>query len=427
ELATLLPSTSDPDANVLVVMSRVAQQRGHAREGREFAEAAFAAEPRKPAVILTLVAARMWAGDITGALDLVPALENSAGNTSMGVIARAFRSMVQCSVDGNLTETALTLEALTNSLGESDLHFLGVTLSNLAHVRKAQGRAEECLATSTLAVGRLESTSAGIELVSARLVRAWALAHLGDLGAARAEIALASRTAPEGQEIEVASEAAEVELFYGDPERANRWVEPFRNVGPDTDHGEQVTLAGIHADLLLGRFDEAAAKAKALNHGALRSTPSFEVRRLLVEALMVLIPGRGETYQSAAAARDLATSQGAELWVAVASVIEAGAVGRPLTPLIGRLDGRDPAILSICADTISLNLGGLSESTWNAVQREAARRPERWRPALRRALDRGDEATQFAAAILLDHVGSSEDVAPLRRAARALRSHPGSM
>jgi DNA-binding SARP family transcriptional activator len=426
-LAIALPQGAIPDANVLVVLSRVAQQRGHASEALGLAEAAFSADSSRPAVVLNLVTARMHAGDITGALDVVNVLEAAPGRDSVAMIAKVFRLLIDSSVAGDLVAASEALDVLIRSLRtQSESHFLGVALTDLAYVRKAQGRAIESLNQASEAIGFLESTSAGIELVSARLARAWAQAHLGDLLAAREEIAAASLAAPRAQGIEVAWEAAEIELLYGDPVRARAWAEPYAEIDADSDHGEQMALVSIHADLLLGRFDEAIARLQVLSHGTLRSACSFEVRRLLLESLAATLLKQPEALARAASAHALAMAQHAGLWADVASIQASTGEPSGLRSALTTIIPRDPAILSICADTIALNLDGLHGEAQDAVHAEAARRPERWRPALRRALDGDNDAVQFAAAQLLDQIGAEQDVSALRRAARLLRAHPGS-
>ena len=426
-LANALPRTATADPNVLVVLSRVAQQRGQSREGLQLAEIAFVADPTIPAVVLNLVTARLHSGEIAGALEVLDVLEAAPGRPSISLMARAFRSMIDCSVAGDLDIASLAFEELISCLrSQSELHFLGVALTDLAYVRKAQGRAEECFAGATEAVGLLESTSAGIELVSARLVRAWAQAHLGDLESARREISVASAAAPPAQAVEVAWEAAEVELLYGDPLVARTWTEPYSEVNPASDHGEQIALVGIHADLLLGRTHEAASRLPYLSHGTLRSTISFEVRRLLVESLAASILGQQDASETAKAARSLAVTQQAGLWANVASILERAALRQSINALLVNVGARDAAVLSICADTIAMGLSRLEAGALDIVDEEARRRPERWRPALRRALAAVDDDAQFAAAVLLDQIGAEQDVPRLRRAARSLRAYPGS-
>lgn len=425
-LATSLPQTSSPDPNVLVVLSRIAQQRGHSQVGRDFAEAAYAIEPGKTAVLVNLVTARMTAGDLAGALDLLQALEDSGKKATIAAMARAVRLMIHCSIGGDLETAAAEFESLIHDFRHrAEHHYLGVAQTNLAYVQKAQGRAAACLRTATEAVAHLESTSAGIELVSARLVRAWALAHLGDLESARFEISLAATSAPPGQAVEVAYEAGEVELLYGSPERARALVEPFGHVEFDSDHGEQALLVRIHADLLLGNLGSAGRLVRLLSHGALRTQVAFEARRLLVEATEKWLVNDPVAPAIAEAARALAASQGADLWVQAATLLTEGAAGRSLDRLVGSFGASDPAALSVSADIVCQGLGDLQEPALELVRSEASHRRERWRPALRRALARGEPSAQLAAAQILDAIGSQEDIPVLRRAAKALRAYPG--
>jgi len=425
-LATSLPERIEPDPNVLVVLSRIAQQRGQPQVGRDLAEIAYATEPRKTAVLLNLVTARMSADDIPGALGLLEALGQSGSKATVASMARVVRLMIECSVEGDLASAAEELELLVHALRQqAEHHYLGVAETNLAYVRKAQGRAAECLRTATDAIMQLESTSAGIELVAARLVRAWALAHLGDLDGARSEIAAAAGAAPPGQAVEVAYEAGEVELLYGDPERARKLIEPFGHLGADSDQGEQALLVRIQADLLLGDLTAASHRIAHLSHGALRTQVGFEARRLLVEAAVDWLTNESDAASRAETARELATSQGAFLWAQAAALLAEGAAGRSLDRLVGSFGVTDAASLSVSADVVALRLGDLGDSALALVASEASKRPERWRPALRRALERGDRRTQIRSAQLLDVVGSQEDVAVLRLAAKSLRAYPG--
>ena len=63
----------------------------------------------------------------------------------------------------------------------------------------------------------LANDPAGAEMASARAVTAWALAHQGDLEAARDLHRLALAEANEGSRVEVLLEAAEIELCMEAP------------------------------------------------------------------------------------------------------------------------------------------------------------------------------------------------------------------
>ena len=93
----------------------------------------------------------------------------------------------------------------------------------------------------------LQATSGGGELVSAHLLRAWALAHLGDIDQARKTIDDAKHQARGDQATEVAYEAAEIEALYGDASASLAHLAPIRDgISGETDTGEQIVVFFRH-------------------------------------------------------------------------------------------------------------------------------------------------------------------------------------
>ena len=84
-----------------------------------------------------------------------------------------------------------------------------------------------------------------------------------------------------------------------------------------------------------------------------------------------------------------------------------------------------PASLSLIAEVLIDRLNLLEPTIRSSVASEAARIPDRWREGLRQSLVRGDRHSRLEAAVLLDQIGEREDVLPLRRIARELRTSPG--
>src|SRR5439155_10705247 len=95
----------------------------------------------------------------------------------------------------------------------------------VVHARaQARGRATECLAHANAAIELLSSSSAGSELPSAFVTRAWALLHLGDTN--EGERALATARGSIGPSRPMALvECAEIAADYGDPQEAAAMVE----------------------------------------------------------------------------------------------------------------------------------------------------------------------------------------------------------
>jgi len=425
-LATALPPDLVADPNVLVVQSRVAQQRGLADDGLSLAEAAYAADSKSPAVVLTLITARLLAGDIAGGIDLLDRFEALAGYASAPRMARAIRAMIDCSVAGDIPNAASELEALISDLRvRPEKHYLGVALTDLAYIRNAEGRAAEALETASEAITLLTDTSAGVELVSAYLAHAWAMAIRGDLTAARNEVERARAVAPAGQAAEIAYEAGGLEVMLGDPQRAAELLVGLEAANPDTDLGEQVTLLTMLVNLVLGRVDDARRLLGHLRHDAPRSSVSFEAKRLYVEALALWMSGDAMAKTRAEAARGLAVAQGSHLLADAARLLADATKGHKLDHAVVAVAGADSAALSIAAEAICPHLGSLGGPALDLVRREAEKRPDRWRHPLRRELERSDPNTRFRAAGMLEIIGTAEDVPRLRIAGRMHRHEPG--
>ncbi|MES2211144.1 MAG: BTAD domain-containing putative transcriptional regulator [Chloroflexota bacterium] len=423
ELVTALPATDRPDPNVLVVLSRLAQQRGQSSLGRELAEAAFSEDRGSPPVALTVLSARLVTGDIEGAVSVASQLEAQDESAEAAALGQAIRLTLETSLNGDLEVAVNALESALRILRQrGGLHYIGVGLSNLGYLKKAQGDASIALAAADEAIELLEATSAGSELVSALLLRAWAVAHLGDLVRARSAIREAAETARGDQVLEVAYEGAEVEALYGDPDKSLTLLDGVDDViEGGTDRGEQALLARIHAFIALGRFTDAQDAIAMLNYGARRSAVAFEARRHLAAASLAVLTSSPDAFEIARTSQSICERQGANLWAGVSRIIAASADREEFLPTIRREAARDIAAVSIAADVVAGHLDWFDQSTKDRVADEIRRREERWRAPLRRVATAHTGASQAEAAKMLDEVGTHDDVTLLRGLARASR------
>jgi hypothetical protein len=183
------------------------------------------------------------------------------------MMARAFRSMIDCSVAGDLAYASQALVELIASLrSQSELHFLGVALTDLAYIKKAQGRPAECLADATEAVGHLESTSA-VSSLSPPASRPCVRKHISwDPESARQEILIASQSAPPAQAVEVALEAAEIELCTATPCALEYGLSPTA-MSAQTAIKASRSRSSHHATSLTV-LSEASARLPLLSHDA---------------------------------------------------------------------------------------------------------------------------------------------------------------
>ena len=420
ELVTALPATDHPDPNVLVVLSRLAQQRGQSELGRELAEAALLERRDSSAVGMTVLSARMAAGDIEGAMAIAAELERGAASVQGKAIGQTTRLLLSTSLTGKIEAAQAALEAaitMLRPLGSG--HFVGVGLSNLGYLCRAQGDATRALAVADEAIGLLETTSAGGELVSALLLRAWALAHLGDLRRARLAIDEARSKARGDQSLEVAYEAGEIEALYGDPASSLHLLASVEdNISAATDAGEQALLAQIHGLIAIGRFDDARFAASKLNVGALRSAVAFETRRHLVTASVDVLTGSTSGVEAARLCQLEAANQGASLWESVARLFASSADRNLFGDVVRQQCIRDVAVISMAADVVALHLDCLDSRTRGLVASEIHIRAERWRAPLRRAITTMGGPQQAEAAKMLDEVGTTDDVVLLGKPPR---------
>jgi|GEM_PF-909687 ATP-dependent transcriptional regulator len=426
DLASSLTTGGLTGAADLVLRSRLAQQRSDVDEALDLAEEAWAAEPETTAVLLNLVAARSFAGDIPGALEAGRLLERSSP-PHIAALARVYRDLMDASLEGSLDAAVASLQEVSIGQREKgEAHFLGVGLCNEAQMRLALGQAELALACADEAILLLASSSAGPELVSARLARGAALGHLGDINEARKEIDTALTTSLPGQRLEVAIEAADLELFYGQPSRATSYLTAIADrVAENADNGDRAVLALALSAAQAGRLDVAERELARIPPGIPHLTPAFELRRRLADCLIQVLGRRADALEHAGRCRNLAVRQGARGWEDYASVlgIIADESADPSEALLS-LAARSPGALSLAAEAVVSRLGDLSQPAFAAVRTEASQRPWRWREATRRASVVPGKI-DVAAAVLLDEIGEHQDISLLRGLARSSRDARG--
>lgn len=423
ELAASLPSGGLMGSADLVLRSRMAQQRGSADEALQLAERAWIDDPGSMAVLLNLVTARTLAGDVAGALEANQSLQRSEA-PELAAIGRAYQRVIDASLSGSLEIAATELRSLADGHRlRGQHHFLGVALLNEALTRHAMGQGDMALACADEAILLLEASSAGVELVSARLARTGALAYLGDIAGARAEVAIAERDALAGQRLEVATEAADAETFHGRSTLALAHLQTVGDrVGEDPDNGDWALLVRAVAQAHLGSLIAARADLDRITIGKPRTTTAFELRRQLAECLVSVLTSKGDAGVRAEQARQLAAKQGAATWFDYANLLKAAAdVTADPSPSVVATAAQNPVVLSMAAEAVLTRLVHCSNEAIAAVREAASKRPWRWlEPVRLTAADLGP--SRLLAAQLLEDIGELSDVPLLRRIARGSRA-----
>jgi DNA-binding SARP family transcriptional activator len=426
--AALLDPAEDgePDAVTLVIQSREAMQRGDTEAAVELATRATEAAPGASFAAITSMTAKLAAGQFETALEMAQRLDLPHVEPTVRALGRAMISTLSSSLDGDLREAVRALEAvIALASRESERHYRGVAELDLASIYKAMGRAEDALRAGEEAISALDAGSGKMELVSARLVRSWALAHLGRLSEARDESAIARSTGL--RTLEASIESAEVEINYGDPELARRLLGTVDDHDEtDADLEEQRRMALIQLAVIDGAIDLATSYIRGLRFGQVGSAAALESKRMFLTAQVAVVTDSAAGLELLARAERHATAQSADYWVLSARLLRASAGGAlDWDRGVAGVAVVDRAFLSIYAEAVVTRLADLSDAALATVSEEVTGRPERWRPALRRAVDSGLENRRHAAT-LLEAIGTEADIHRLRDASRALRGSSGS-
>jgi DNA-binding SARP family transcriptional activator len=294
---------------------------------------------------------------------------------------------------------------------------------NLSLVCFAKGNGERALACADESIALLGRTSAGVELVAARLAKAHALALLARIDEARQEIDLAKADASPSQSQELAAEIATIEALLGEGISVRAFVEASTSAPNLSDDGAELAAFGqalvrISDGDLLG----AAESIAKLRFGMPATTLAFEAQRHLLVGLVLALQGDKEATNRLKIGTGIAKAQGAALWAeygqAMLSLV--GNAGDASRAVIAVAQSR-PVVLSMAAELVTLRLPHLSSDAVAEVVTEAVARPWRWRGPARRAIFSRDPDLRVKAARMLDQIGERSDVGPLRKVGRSAR------
>lgn len=379
---------------------------------------------------LANLAAVEWAlGNMAESFRIATLLASSEQSPQpLAEISRTFALLHRVSADGDLREARASLVHLAEKQRvPGQERYYAITMLNLANCLRAIGDARGALEAAAEAVDLLTDLSAAYELGSAYTVRAWAHAHLGRLRDARADIELAFEHRSPVAQLEIYTEAADVLGMYADPAEAQRLLEEARLVreasAPDLD---LLALATSQNLLRLGDVQRAIALHKSVTPMRHSVEQGHAARELVVRAELAFAEGSGEATDVAKAAVEFAARQGAGLFGPQAEILlGVGGGNDQLQAVIARIARTDPAFLSVMAHRIAPRLGDLDEASLATVKDEARLRPERWRSALRLALNMPFSGNQMPIGELLEDIGTAEDVPVLRALAKRLRRRGG--
>jgi DNA-binding SARP family transcriptional activator len=406
-----------------MIRSRSAFQEARLEEALLRARRAVDLDPASDLVSANLVSLRIMLGELVSGQALAGSLAQSTRDPVLQPIAQATHDMMLLSLEGKLGPIVTALLAMADHQDVAGhLHYRGVSLLNAAIVLQAQGEAARCLAVARQAVDALEQTSSGQELISARLSRAWALAHLGHWEEAQHELA-ELRALPAGSaRAEALCEAAAIHLWYGDEETARgllaeAWV--ASEMRPDI--ADIWRTAAMELAIRDRDFARAQELELGLRLGEINPEPAHRARQLAMCAYSALAGQATDADTALADAQSLAYKQESGFWAGYCRVLRAclGARGSTFSQELLDATKPDRAYLSVLAEAVASRLGAADEDLLKAISSEVELRPHRWRSPLRAELQTVGSPSRWVAARLLDRVGTREDISRLRLLARS--------
>jgi ATP/maltotriose-dependent transcriptional regulator MalT len=417
-----------------IVLSRMELHRGRPDDAVHLAESAVAAlrsnetSPILDQALANLTSVYYQAGRLRESRETGVELSDRGQSGTLVAIGRAMVLLIDASVDGHLSAPLNHLRGMAEVHRLSgDLHYFGITQLNIGEVQLARGNAVGTVEAADAAIAALNASSASYEIGAARLLRAWALAHGNEMAKAHDEIELALGATFEWVRDEARFEATSILFQYGDREQARailRSLGPMEAMPPDLQDQYWAALAQL--DIEDGFCDRARHRLERINVNEPHREPGFKARIMSLRALSAVLAGDADAPLLAGVASDQALRQGAGGSGTHAEILLGALAGEEAleTVLQSRADAVGPWV-SVLAELFLGDRGGNSPYIQSVVEDQVMARPERWRPALRRTLTDGSQASRDRAAALLDKVGEPSDVQPLRDFSRKSRGARG--
>ena len=401
-----------------VIRSRVALANGDADGAVAHARHALDHEPASSWALANLASIHHTAGRVEDAAETAKLLGDTSSDPDLALIGQATLALLR-GPDQPIGPTMRQLRQFAEEqLAKERLHYAGIAFLNAATLSRIGGNAHAALDDATRSVTALQMSSNAGEVSAARMIRAWALAHLGELADARTEIDLALATPNLDQRNESYIEASLVETWYGSEQKSiEHLVLAKETLTSSRDRLRELRIAEAQLRIRQGRTKEAQDSLAELEVGRVSAWPDqlLHYRSLLAHAKVSL----GDSYADALGdAMELATAQEAVFWARYNRLLEASvASAEVFHEAISSALIHEPAYVTLIADIVAPRVRALGPESVDRLRLEVERRPERWRQDLREALATKGQRSSTTAELLAS-IGNAEDVVRLRRASR---------
>jgi DNA-binding SARP family transcriptional activator/tetratricopeptide (TPR) repeat protein len=429
----LMNAFPDPEPNPWyeLLRARVMLGQGHTVAARDLARQAagrFNADTAGTSVIqvtvaLTDLTAAMEASDTAAVRDTVERLI-AYGDEEIEWIARSSLALYETSDSGDLDEARSILErTIAISRRKGHRRFEGVGLLNLACVLRLLLERSYSLQIALEAIDSLASIDSPADLASARLNAAAVLADIGEWDAAVRQIETALARTDEAVPTDTFLDAALICAQYGDPVLAAHYLDASTRTRWEPESSRLRVVATAAVEHAQGNHARALEALAAAPEGRYMSTGLRSAQLALQMQLESLVrPDHLGLPARVDEALAFAAAQKAWLhWYTIKLVQVCHASAPSLSAYVRNLGEDRMNQLSIAADVVAKRLDWLDGDAFALVANEVHRRPERWRPVLRRLIDHPAQARLHRAVDLLELIGSHEDVNRLRDLSRRKR------
>jgi LuxR family maltose regulon positive regulatory protein len=373
--------------------------------------------------LLNLATMSMHAGQTADALLHLDRLLATSTNEHLRLIADGMSLMIAASGTGNLDVLARQLVEIAERQRGTRQQYFGVAMLNLAIVAILQDNPTIAVEHARQAIEALEQTSSRIELSSAIMTKATALAMLGRADEADRE----ARRASDFGQMEAALERADFADSYQGPDDAGAILEAADG-RLDLNRNDRCSLA-LQLSRYLSRrtrHQEADARLIDAQPAASGAVLGQAIALLTTSAYAAVAAGSTDGEAKAQEASHAARSQGAEHWRRIAELLRAAcATDEDFAATIKWVGNSSPWNLTFVADLIGRRLDSFDEPTLRMIATAVQLHPGRWRFVLRRLTAESSPGTGLNAARLLESIGERSDIRRLRAYSRRQRRLPG--
>ena len=418
-----LPSELLPSGTHLV-LGRVDLQHGDYDSAARSARAVLAAATTHPVqrdhALLNLLAVSFNYGQGEEAVELATTLRDTTSDDNLRSIAEATLAILEVSTEHELDVVNRKLRSMAKQQRSRRSHHFGVSMFNLAANSLIQDRIQDAEREVGEALEAFADTSSLVERQAASVMQAEILLRNGQEHEAEATIRSMLGGSPSLQNDALLGAADAFDAF-GSREVAEELLDRVGDQSAQTLLDRRVSALS-RARILLRRGQVADAEVAISQYpDGLSTMVGMSVAKAVVVGRVAKAIGSPASQGLLRAAAAQASAEGIHSARRVAEILLA-TDGPPegLRRALLVAGGTSPWHITEVAEVLVPLLPSMDDETRAIVGKAARMHPNRWRAELRSCLDRPEESSHEAAA-LLEEIGERVDILRLRTYARAHR------